>query len=70
MERTITATEFRERAGQYIDESGKTPIIITKHQRPARVLLDVDEYRRLKQLDDHQNRQSEDAGRKNRAEVA
>jgi prevent-host-death family protein len=45
--RTVTATEFRNKAGQYIDEAAKAPIVITKHNRPARVLLDIDEYERL-----------------------
>ena len=54
MARSITATEFKNRVGQYIDEAGKGPVFITKHDRPARVLLDVDEYQRLKRLDDRQ----------------
>lgn len=49
--RTITSTEFRARAGQYLDEAAKAPIVITKHGRPARVLLDIDAYERLKRYD-------------------
>lgn len=49
--KSITSTEFRSRAGQYLDEAAKGPVIITKHSRPSRVLLDIDEYERLKHYD-------------------
>lgn len=48
---TVSSTEFQTRAGQYIDEAGKAPVFITKHNRPLRVLIDVEEYERLKSLD-------------------
>ncbi len=48
---TVTATEFQTRAGAYIERSGKAPVVITKHSRPARVLVDFDEYERLKSHD-------------------
>ncbi|MEO1146801.1 MAG: type II toxin-antitoxin system Phd/YefM family antitoxin [Cyanobacteria bacterium J06638_22] len=48
---TVSSTEFQTRAGQYIDEAGKAPVFITKHNRPLRVLVDVEEYERLKSLD-------------------
>lgn len=48
---TITATEFREKSGAWIDAAAKGPVFITKHERPSRVLLDIDEYERLKSLD-------------------
>ena len=47
----VTATEFRNHAGVYIDQAGKAPVIITKHSRPSRVLIDFDEYERLKAYD-------------------
>ena len=50
-QRNVTATEFRNHAGVYIDQSGKEPVVITKHSRPSRVLLDYDEYERLKAYD-------------------
>ena len=31
--------------------SGKEPVFITKHRRPARVLIDIEEYERLKARD-------------------
>ena len=49
--KNVTATDFRNHAGVYLDEAGKTPIIITKHNRPSRVLLDIAEYERLKRYD-------------------
>ncbi len=47
----ITSTEFQTRAGQYLDESSKAPVFITRHKRAVRVLLDIDEYQRLKAID-------------------
>ena len=47
----VTATEFRNRAGQYLDEAAKAPVIITKHNRPSRVLIDIEEYERMKRYD-------------------
>lgn len=48
---SVTATEFQTRAGLYIEQAGKAPVFITKHSRPARVLIDIDEYERLKARD-------------------
>ncbi|WP_287103866.1 type II toxin-antitoxin system Phd/YefM family antitoxin [Brevundimonas sp.] len=49
--REVSATEFQTRAGLYIEQSGKEPVFITKHRRPARVLIDIEEYERLKARD-------------------
>jgi prevent-host-death family protein len=49
--RAVSATEFQNRAGLYIEQSGKEPVLITKHRRPARVLMDIEEYERLKARD-------------------
>ncbi len=51
---TVTATEFQTRAGRYFDQAAKQPVFITKHQQPTRVLLDIEEYERLKRLDTRQ----------------
>lgn len=48
---TITSTEFRAQAGKYIDASAKAPITITKHGRPARVLVDYDHFTSLNHPD-------------------
>ena len=52
--REVSATEFQTRAGLYIEQSGKEPVLITTHRRPARVLLDIEEYERLKARDTRQ----------------
>ncbi len=52
--KSVTSTEFQSRAGRYLDESGKAPVFITKYSRPVRVLLDIDEYARLKSFDTRQ----------------
>lgn len=51
---TVASTEFQNRAGLYMEQSGKAPVFITKHSRPVRVLLDIDEYERLKARDTRQ----------------
>ena len=43
----VTPTEFRNKAGQYLDEAAKAPVFIARHDRPTRVLIDVEEYERL-----------------------
>jgi prevent-host-death family protein len=47
----VASSEFQTRAGLYLDQAGKSPVFITKHKRPSRVLLDIDEYNRLKARD-------------------
>lgn len=48
---TVASTEFQSRAGLYIERAAKAPVFITKHSRPVRVLIDIDEYERLKARD-------------------
>lgn len=50
LERTVTSTEFQTRAGQYLDQAGSAPVIITKHRRPVRVLVAFEEFERLQEL--------------------
>lgn len=47
----VTSTEFQNRPGVYMDQALKSPVFITKHSRLARVLLDIEDYERLKSLD-------------------
>lgn len=49
--RNVSSTEFQTRAGQFLEESGKAPVFITRYHRPIRVLVDIDEYERLKAYD-------------------
>jgi prevent-host-death family protein len=51
MPTTVASTEFKNRAGRYLDEAAKAPVFITRHSRPVRVLIDIDEYERLKACD-------------------
>jgi prevent-host-death family protein len=44
----IASTEFQNRAGLYLEKAAKEPVFITRHKRPVRVLLDIEEYERLK----------------------
>jgi prevent-host-death family protein len=59
-EHTVASTEFQTRAGLYLDKAAKSPVFITKHKRPSRVLLDIDEYNRLKARDTRVAIKSED----------
>lgn len=56
---SVSATEFQTRAGLYIEQSGKAPVFITKHRRLARVLIDIEEYERLKARDTRQSYRTE-----------
>lgn len=47
----ISSTDFQNSAGHYLDEAGKRPVFITKYGRPTRVLIDIEEYERLKAID-------------------
>ena len=51
---TVTATQLQKHLGTWMDQALKAPVFITKHRRPARVLLDIEEYDRLKSLDTRQ----------------
>ena len=48
---TVASTEFQSRAGLYIERAAKSPVFITKHKRTVRVLIDIEEYERLKARD-------------------
>ena len=50
-DRKVTSTEFQARVGAYIEHAAKGAVFITRHDRPVRVLIDIDEYERLKRYD-------------------
>ncbi len=50
-DKTVSSTEFQARVGVYIEHAAKGAVFITKHDRPVRVLIDIDEYERLKRSD-------------------
>jgi prevent-host-death family protein len=48
--KTVSSTDFQNSAGRYLDQAALGPVVITKYRRPARVLMDFDEYERLQAL--------------------
>ena len=48
----ISATEFEDHFGQYLDLSKKEPVFIEKDGKQVGVFLSIDEYNRLCELDD------------------
>lgn len=48
----VTATEFQQNVGSYSDAALKEPVIITSHKRDRLVLMGVEEYTRLKKLEE------------------
>jgi antitoxin Phd len=48
----ITATEFKRKLGQYLDEAERNPVIIKKSGRAKSVLMSFDRYNRLMELED------------------
>jgi len=51
---TVPSTEFQNRAGLYLERAAKEPVFITRHRRPVRVLIDIEEYERLMARDTRQ----------------
>lgn len=49
--KTVTSTEFQQAVGDYGDRARRGPLIVTRHKRPWFVVLDPDEYARLKRYD-------------------
>jgi prevent-host-death family protein len=50
-DKQVTSTEFQNKAGVYLDNAGRAPVFITRHNRPYRVLIDILDYERLKSFD-------------------
>lgn len=50
--RTMSASEAKNRLGQAIDAALAEPLILTKKERPAVVMLSVAEYQRLVAVDE------------------
>ncbi len=48
----VTSTHFQKSVGAYCDEALREPVIITNRNRDRLVLMDVEEYRKLKALAD------------------
>jgi len=50
----VTSTQFQREFGRFLSEARKEPITITNHGRPELVMIDADEYSRLKSFDTRQ----------------
>lgn len=48
----ISSTEFQQNIGAYSDAAMRKPVVITKRDRDRLVLLSIEDYNRLKALDD------------------
>ena len=48
----VSATEFKNRLGKYLDASRTEPVIIDKIGRKTAVLISYEEYERLVELED------------------
>lgn len=45
----VTSTEFQQNVGKYNDIAMREPVVITKQNREALVLLSIEDYKRMKQ---------------------
>ena len=50
----VTATAFKQAVGEYGDKARRRPVLVTRHDRPWVVVMDAEEYHRLKQYDTRQ----------------
>lgn len=57
---TVTSTEFQQNVGKYNDLAMREPVVITKQNREALVLLSVEDYKRLKQPDPQEDEMTEE----------
>ncbi len=48
----VTSTEFQQSVGTYSDAAMREPVVITSHSRDRLVLMDIEEYNRLKTLEE------------------
>lgn len=49
----VSATDLKNRLGQYLDSSQKEPVIVEKSGRASAVILSFDEYEKLSQYEDY-----------------
>ena len=48
----VTSTEFQQAVGSYSDTAMREPVVITSHDRDRLVLMSVEEYQRLKEMEE------------------
>jgi antitoxin Phd len=51
--KTVSATEIKNRLGQYLARVAVEPVAVEKNGRPVAVLLSFEEYELLQRSDDH-----------------
>lgn len=49
---TVAATDVKNRFGQIIDQARKEPVMVQSHGRDSVVILDHEEFARLRRLED------------------
>lgn len=54
--KTINASEFQKRLGEFSDIARREPVAITRHGRASLVLLSAEDYDRLKRIEDRATR--------------
>lgn len=47
----INASEFQKRVGEFADIARREPVTITRHGRSTLVLLSIEDYQRLKEIE-------------------
>ncbi len=47
-----TATDIKNRFGEFLDESRSEPVVVNRNGRKVAVLMSWDEYKRLRALED------------------
>jgi len=67
--RTVTLTEFQQNVGKYNNIAMREPIVITKQNRDALVLLSVEDYKRLKQPEQQEEADMTDIDKKMIADI-
>jgi antitoxin Phd len=48
----VSATEVKQRFGQVMEEVKRGPVIVQTHGRNSAVILDIEEYERLRRFED------------------
>lgn len=66
----ITSTQFQREFGRYLSKARKEPVTITNHGRAELVMVDADEYSRLKSFDTRQAHHPEELSEEWQNELA
>ena len=53
MAKTFTTSDLSRRSGDVIAEAMREPVMITQRDKPRLVILNVDDYERLREYADH-----------------